>query len=360
MENENRNEQNPEYQWQPYTSGSYNLNGQGTGGDAPLDKNGNPMQNRFGLKLTASIFEMLACNLISLICGIIGCIFTVNANKAYKEERWEDFKSARKASAVSLWIGFVAAVLYIILIIFMAVLILKYSDELDSYTDSYYGYDIESDILADEELMDELADNEALLEELFGTESIIYEDENAGNETVGGEGVVIPGEGFTTPEITIDGQFIELPIEYADLNELGFSVENDEYIINIGEYECPDLLNATGDLIGYLYVANATEEPIACKDGIVFAIVLYLDEWQDVKPEFELYNGITAATTEEEVLEIFGTPDDQDIGEEDTYRYAYYEWYMHHPYFEDEVFNSIDFTYVDGEMYEMGIYYLGW
>lgn len=365
MDNENRNEetfyesekrayeeqqsrqQEPEYQWHPYMSAGYNVNGQGMNG-APLDKNGNPMKNRFGLKLTASILEMLSFNLISFICGIIGCVFTVNANKAYKEARWEEFKTARKASAISLWIGFGAAIVYLILIIGFCMFVYQYSDEILEYSEMYSDYNYEDY----EEVWDE-----DYAQSIFGTESIIYEDENAAN---GNTGIVISGEGFTTPEITVNGHLIELPLEFADLKEMGFSLDNEEYIINIGEYEYPDLLDENGDLIGYVYIANATEEPIACKDGVVFAIVLYLDEWQDVIADFELYNGITAETTQTELLEAFGSPDNEYAEEYDQYSYATYEWYMHHPYFEDEIFNSIDFTYVDGQMYEVGMYYIGW
>lgn len=337
---ENENNQQPEYQWHPYQpSGSYNLNGQEMGG-APLDKNGRPLKNRFGLKLTASILEILAFNMISFVCGIIGCVFTVNANKAYKEAKWEEFKSARKTSAIALWIGFGALAAYLILIIFLLVFVYRYADEIIEYSDKY-GDSLYEDVW-----------DEEITENIFGEEDIIYEDEDAG--------VVISGEGYTTPEITINGQLIELPLEYAMLKEQGFSIENEEYVINIDEYEYGDLLDEDGDLIGYVYIANATEEPIASKDGVVFAIVLYLDECQETGLEFELHNGVTEETAESELLTILGTPDDEEYEQTEEYHYAYYEWYMHHPYFSDEDFNTLDFTYVDGRMYEMGIYYIGW
>ena len=348
MENENRNEQGPEYQWQPYNSGNYNsggynLNGQGMNMGAPLDNNGNPMKNRFGLKLTFSILEILCFNMIATVCGILGCVFTVNANKAYKEGRWEDFKSARKASNVSLWIGFGGFMLYVLLAIFIVVFAFTHYDQLVEIGENYSEAEYE-EVIEDE-----------LFEEIFGTESIIYEDENAAQA-----GVVISQTGFTTPEITIDGQLIELPLDYSELSELGFAVDNEEYYINIDEYEAMYLLNKNGDTIGYVYVGNDEDKAIPCKEGVVIAIILYLDEWQEVKAEFEVQNGITAATSEEELLEILGTPDDKEFETEDGYSFSYYEWFMHHPYYEDEELNSIDFTYLDGEMYEVGIYYIGW
>lgn len=109
---------------QPYGYLSYDQQyqqGMGYGMDiAPFDQNGKPIPNRFAMKLTFSILEIIACNFVSIICGILGCIFTVKANTAYRERRWEDFKSSAKASAIALWIGFgftiLVAFLFLILV----------------------------------------------------------------------------------------------------------------------------------------------------------------------------------------------------------------------------------------------------
>ena len=71
--------------------GSYNgynggMNTPYNNGNVPLDKKGRPMKNNFGMKLAFSILEMiLGGNFISLICGIVACVFTCKANTSYKE-----------------------------------------------------------------------------------------------------------------------------------------------------------------------------------------------------------------------------------------------------------------------------------
>ena len=48
------------------------------------------------MKLTFSILEMISGNLISLICGIIACVFTCKANTAYKEGNGKNLSRTRK------------------------------------------------------------------------------------------------------------------------------------------------------------------------------------------------------------------------------------------------------------------------
>ncbi len=89
----------------PYGYPPYGQPGMGYG-MAPFDPNGRPIPNRFGMKLTFSILEMLCCAFPALVCGIVGCVYTVMANASYRERRWEDFKRQARVSAIALWIGF--------------------------------------------------------------------------------------------------------------------------------------------------------------------------------------------------------------------------------------------------------------
>lgn len=52
---------------------------------------GQALKNNYGMKLTFSILEILCCcgcNIVTMIMGILGCVFTSQANSAYKEGRW--------------------------------------------------------------------------------------------------------------------------------------------------------------------------------------------------------------------------------------------------------------------------------
>ncbi len=348
MENETRDEnerfyQNEQsynynedpYQWQPYSDSDYNLNG-----NPPLDKNGNPVKNRFGLKLTASILEIIGLNLVTFVCGIIGCVYTAKANAAYHEERWDDFLSAKKTSAVSLWIGFgIWLFNFLIVIIFGAIIfssLMRYPDYLHDGTNTNFESYLENAEIQYE--------NEA---------DGMMEEEKPAREFV-------EGDGYTTPEITIDGVLITLPISYTDLAEAGFKVSDEEYVINKNEYEYRELLNKDGYHIGYLYIMNVTDAPIACKDGIVFSVTLYFDDWQDAVADFELYNGVTKNTTPNELVEAFGSADYEYASEDTDYDYQSFEWYMHHPDHYDDYFNSINISYSEGKMNSLMISYIGW
>ena len=258
MENETRDEneryyqnqqsynENP-YQWQPYSDSNYNLNG-----NPPLDKNGNPVKNRFGLKLTASILEIIGFNLITFICGIIGCVYTTKANAAYQEERWDDFLSAKKTSAVSLWIGFGVWLFNVLIVI------------------------------------------------IFG--AIIFSS----------------------------------LMRYPDYLHDGTNTNFESYLENAEiQYE------------------NET-------DGIVFSITLYFDDWQEAVADFMLYNGVTQDTRPEELVEIFGSADYEYSSEDSDYDYQSFEWYMHHPDYYDDYYNSININYSDGKMNSLSISYIGW
>lgn len=126
----NRNEQNTYgYAQQNAYNAGYGYNQDGNYG-GPVDKNGCPLPNNFGMKLTFSILEMITilfCNVITLVMGILGCVFTCKANNAYKEGRWSDFSSAKKTSNVFLWIGFAVSMVYLVLIIVTCVAIGAFS-----------------------------------------------------------------------------------------------------------------------------------------------------------------------------------------------------------------------------------------
>jgi hypothetical protein len=97
------------------------------------------------MKLTFSILEIIACNLLSLVMGILGCVFTTKANNAYKEGRWEDFKSAKKTSTIVLWVGLVGVIISIIATIIMVVAGLKTANDFVENEDSYWTADWDDD-----------------------------------------------------------------------------------------------------------------------------------------------------------------------------------------------------------------------
>ncbi len=352
------NQQN--YGGQNYSAYGYNANN-GMGG-APLDKNGQPMKNRFGMKLTFAILEIIFCNIISLVCGIIACVFTSKANTSYKEGRWEDFKSQAKTSAICLWIGLGGVILGLIIGIASAVLTFKATEELNNqlynydfdYEDDDYDYDYFYDTETEEIETETETETEVVDTEVVDTE--VVDDTEA--PVVSSD--IVPSEGFTTPTLTVEGVEITLPISYADLKAAGFYVdsEDEEYIINKQEYEWMSIYTPDGEDVGYVYLANLTDAAIPASEGLVFGFDFYFGEYEDYTADFVLYNGVTQNATPEDLTTAFGIADSE--YQSDSSDYASYQWYNHNDEYYDSSYNSIEFTYMDGGLYEMTIRYLGW
>ena len=93
--------------------------------------------------------------------GILGCVFTSKANTAYKEGRWEDFKSAAKTATIVLWVGLGGIILSVIMSVVTLVAVFQelepYQDEIstiiendgnienDENGEEYYIYETESE-----------------------------------------------------------------------------------------------------------------------------------------------------------------------------------------------------------------------
>lgn len=102
---DNTNSTNMEYNY----GGTNNMNNMGetpTNGDAP----------GFIKYLVLSILETLCC---SWIPGVIGIIFTVLFNSAYKSGNIADYESKKKIAKVALWIGLAVGIIANLLIGFL-------------------------------------------------------------------------------------------------------------------------------------------------------------------------------------------------------------------------------------------------
>lgn len=94
-------------------------------GMPPVGPNGQPLKNNYAMKLVFSILEIISCcvgNIVTLIMGIIACIFTSKANNSYKQGRTEEFKSQSKTATICLWVGLGFLVLELIFVIVVSAL----------------------------------------------------------------------------------------------------------------------------------------------------------------------------------------------------------------------------------------------
>ena len=337
------------YQNGQQTYGGYNPYGNG---NVPLDKKGQPLKNRFGMKLTFSILEMISGNLISLICGIIACVFTCKANTAYKEGKWEEFKSNAKISNIFLWIGLgVCLVVYVIVFALIAVAGLSVlpfigsgssgssvaSGSYDYYDEQDYNYYDDDD--ADEEETDDDADE-------WDEEDT--EDADTGYASAG----VTAGSGYTDPTVTINGATVTFPLSYADfVAETGLTMDADETgdIVSADGYDNYDITNAydsEGNDVCSIWLYNMSGSDLAMEDCYVAGIIVYNDGYSET-PDLVMQNGITFASTQDEVRTALGVPSDT---YSDTYSdgslYETWNWDYADP--DSDYFDEVEIEFVDG------------
>lgn len=331
------------------TYGGYNPYGNG---NVPLDKKGQPLKNRFGMKLTFSILEMISGNLISLICGIIACVFTCKANTSYKEGKWEEFKSNAKISNIFLWIGLgVCLAFYVIVIILIAAVGLSVlpfvgsgnsgssvgSGSYDYYDEQDYNYYDDDD--ADEEETDEDADE-------WDEEDT--EDADTGYASAG----VTAGSGYTDPTVTINGATVTFPLSYADfVAETGLTMDADETgdIVSADGYDNYDITNAydsEGNDVCSIWLYNMSGSDLAMEDCYVAGIIAYNDGYSTA-PDLVMQNGITFASTQDEVRTALGEPSNT---YSDTYSdgslYESWNWEYADP--DSDYFDEVQIEFVDG------------
>ena len=336
----------------PYQSGQQTYGGYNPYGNVPLDKKGQPLKNRFGMKLTFSILEMISGNLISLICGIIACVFTCKANTSYKEGKWEEFKSNAKISNIFLWIGLgVCLAFYVIVIILIAAVGLSVlpfvgsgnsgssvgSGSYDYYDEQDYNYYDDDD--ADEEETDEDADE---------WEEEDTEDADTGYASAG----VTAGSGYTDPKVTINGATVTFPLSYADfVAETGLTMDADETgdIVSADGYDNYDITNAydsEGNDVCSIWLYNMSGSDLAMEDCYVAGIIAYNDGYSTA-PDLVMQNGITFASTQDEVRTALGEPSNT---YSDTYSdgslYESWNWDYADP--DSDYFDEVQIEFVDG------------
>jgi hypothetical protein len=222
----------------------------GTMNAAPLDKNGQPMKNNFGMKLTFSILEIVSalfCNILGLVMGILGCVFSSKANTAYKEGRWEDFKSAAKTATIVLWIGLagviIAVIAWIVIIATGVWAIGEAGDVYDQYYNDYtYDYDYDDDYDDDDDSDDR--SDEAIVDNDIDSDDDQVVDEQESTVTVWGDidfedTVIYDSNGVTVTATSISwyedysgNQYPEINVVITNSSDKDVSVQCEYLSIN--------------------------------------------------------------------------------------------------------------------------------
>lgn len=289
-------------------AGQYNMNGQqyqyNNGyGQGPVDSNGRPIPNNFGMKLT---FSILVTIFLSKIFGILSIVFTCLQNKAYKEGRWDDFKNKRKLSNVFLWIGLILGIIMFVVSIVFAGAIFKevynalgdydYSDDYDYDYD--YDYD-DSDDSDDDFDYDDASDTDLESDYVYGNSTFDFD---------------------AVEDMTINGAAVSVPMSVTDfIAATGFDTYTE------GDLDTYDLSSHNGGELIYIDdenkcslidIYNGSDDDIKAIDGTIGGIKL---DFEDTSSPIQFeYKGITNDSSIDDVLDVFGEADTRYNGEYST------------------------------------------
>lgn len=342
-----------------YSNGNYNMNQ----GSAPLDKNGQPVKNNFGMKLTFSIIEMvigfiLTCaqvwcfGLVPLALAIVACVLVCLQNKNYKEGNWNGFTSNRKASTVLLWVGFALYMLWLVLLIVVVVIAVAAGA---SFLGAL-GSEFDPDTLKD--LQDAIeSDSDYSVDDLDDIEDYLYSDDNDTDnydsdydtddnepienyQTIDGEDLYI--DGFN--EFVLNGSAISLPMDMDDFLDAGFMLNDEDLnaVIEADSYDGYAYYDSEGDYLGTLFIYNVTSKDIKASKGIAAGITINAYDGVTLK----MVGGITFDSSAADAIAAYGNPTDASVGDDS----AYLEWYMNNRYA-----SSLELDFWDGELSEVWI-----
>lgn len=286
-------------------AGQYNMNGQqyqyNNGyGQGPVDSNGRPIPNNFGMKLT---FSILVTIFLSKIFGILSIVFTCLQNKAYKEGRWDDFKNKRKLSNVFLWIGLILGIIMFVVSIVFAGAIFKevYNAFGDyDYSDDYdYDYDYDYDDSDDDFDYDDASDTDSESDYVYGNST--FDFDAVEDMTINGAAVSVPMSVTDFIETTGFDTYTE-----GDLNTYDLSSHNGGELIYIDDENKCSLID----------IYNGSDDDIKAIDGTIGGIKL---DFEDTSSPIQFeYKGITNDSSIDDVLDAFGEADTRYNGEYST------------------------------------------
>ena len=287
-------------------AGQYNMNGQqyqyNNGyGQGPVDNNGRPIPNNFGMKLT---FSILLTIFLSKIFGILSIVFTCLQNKAYKEGRWDDFKNKRKLSNVFLWIGLILGIIMFVVSIVFAGAIFKevYNAVSDyDYSDDYdYDYDYDDRDDSDYDFdYDDASDTDSESDYVYGNST--FDFDSVEDMTINGAAVSVPMAVTDFIAATGYDTYIDIDLDSYDLSGH-----------NGGEFAYIDDENGCS----LIDIYNGSDDDVKAIDGTIGGIKLDFED-TSAPIQFE-YRGITNDSSIDDVLDVLGEADTRYNGEYST------------------------------------------
>ncbi len=328
-------------------NGNYGNNGNyGYNVQPPRDKKGRLIHNRFGMKLTFAIIEMVfslalvwqggwCVGVAPLVLSVIATVFVCQQNTEYKAQNWGMFVSRNKASNVLLWISFGILMAYVLLVIILAILILlgvfSMTDilrnsgvDLEKLNDIYENradYDRSVDDLDDDvkDLLDDL-DSQLDDDDDHDNDDDDYRKDDHSDRSHAGGGIentngeyAADVEGFES--FTLSGKKISLPVSCGDFRAAGFTFgkEADEKL-EAGESSGFPYYDAEGGHRGTVFIYNTTEKKIKAKNGIIGGITI---EDDNAKGDLEFVGGLGFASSLDDCAQVLGSKvTEEEVGDD--------------------------------------------
>ena len=278
-----------------------------------VDRYGQKIRSRFGLRLIISILLMpcgIFTGLTTLVTGIIGCIFSCKADKAYRERRLWDFKAHRKVANIVLGIG---VGIGLVVLAWNTAIAPTYREGnvfdgyyriLEKGLERVYGYDINMDTF--------------------------WSDLKSGDATPGGKKHKL--DLSKAAQITVNGKVISLPCKYEDLVAVGFHIYNEDFDKNFDPaedyYFCGLYTEAIPNLGGVAFAPTEKNET-KVRDGEVFYLCFYDEsqECRDAVASYGLVGDLRFGLTIDEVMRLLGEPDYSESQGSEWGLQKVYEWY---------------------------------
>ncbi|MBO5656912.1 MAG: hypothetical protein J6R94_01865 [Agathobacter sp.] len=303
-----------------------------------VDRYGQKIKRRFGLRLIISVLLMpcgIFTALTTLAAGIIGCIYSCKADKAYRERRLWEFRDKKKVANIVLGIGIGIAIVVLAWNTAIAPTYREgnvfdgYARILEKGLEKIYGYDINMDTF--------------------------WSDLKNGDATPGGKKHKL--DFSKAAQITVNGKTISLPCKYEDLVAAGFHIYNEDFDKNFDPAEDFYFCGLHTEAIPYLgAVAFAPTEKNETKirDGEVFYLCFYdeSEECREAVASYGLVGGLRFGLTRDEVMKLLGEPDYSTSQGSEWGLEKYYEWH-----YQDDLDRLIYVCvwFYDDEMYGIGI-----
>lgn len=305
------------------TSGTYSSTYQTTGTTTTTAA---PKSESKALEICALVFGILG--IVCCVCyglfGVIGLVLSIIC------------LATGKKSGFSI-AGLVCSILGIILTIVMIAVGVNSESIINKLEGTSETPDIEitteEDIIIDDDIDPDVEDTEEESTEKTTTEAAVN---NASSDD------------WTTGEMTINGTVIKVPCTFADIEALGFKLEDSDASeeLEANHYTTTCYAeNDEGQTIGIRF-SNDTDETLPITECSVYGVSF--DDWYDL-PSIVLCNGISIGMSKDDVVAIMGTPDYEYEGEGDS-TYSSQEWYIDKDY---SYYGSLDITYDDGVVSEI-------